>query len=293
MASAEAKLSGLPRLRRLPSGPGRALAEESGYGRGMPDKSAVLIDIDGVLTVSWEPLPGAVEALSVLRGAGLGIRLITNTTSKTRGWLARTLAGAGFEVAAEDIMTAPALTAEYLARHYPHARCHLLSSGDTAAELEGVHLVGPGEPADVVVLGGAGPEFSYPAVNEVFSLLRAGAALVAMHQSLYWATSAGMELDSGAYLAGLEKAAGVQAEVIGKPSPACFATALASVGTEPGQAVMVGDDVETDVLAAQACGLTGVLVKTGKFGPDTLPGASGIPNHVINSFADLPSLLGL
>jgi HAD superfamily hydrolase (TIGR01458 family) len=259
----------------------------------MPDKSAVLIDIDGVLTLSWRPLPGTAEALSALRAAGLGIRLITNTTSKTRDWLARTLADAGFEVGADDILTAPALTAAYLARHYPHARCRLLSSGDTAAELCGVHLTGPGEPADVVVLGGAGPEFSYPAVNEVFSLLRAGAALVAMHQSLYWATSAGLELDSGAYLAGLEKAAGVRAEVIGKPSPACFATALASLDAEPGQAVMVGDDVETDVLAAQGCGLTGVLVQTGKFGPDTLPEASGTPDHVISSFADMPHLLGL
>jgi ribonucleotide monophosphatase NagD (HAD superfamily) len=83
--------------------------------------SAVLIDIDGVLTVSWRPLPGAVAALRQLRAAGLPLALVTNTTSRPRASIAAALAGAGFPVTAADILTAPAIAAGYLEDHYPGA----------------------------------------------------------------------------------------------------------------------------------------------------------------------------
>ncbi|MER5547897.1 TIGR01458 family HAD-type hydrolase [Streptomyces sp. NPDC002589] len=252
---------------------------------------AVLIDIDGVLTVSWRALPGAVEALRSIRAAGLGVALVTNTTSRTRASIAGTLAGAGFDVCAEDVLTAPSATAAHLAEHFPGARCALLNSGDIAEDLGEVVLVD--DDPDVVVLGGAGPEFDYAALNRAFGHLQRGARLVAMHRSLYWRTDAGLQLDSGAFLLGLEKAARVEAEVTGKPSRAFFEAALARLGVGAEQALMVGDDVESDVLAAQRAGLTGVLVRTGKFQQETLDGASGTPDHVLGSFAALPALLGL
>ncbi|MFI6011133.1 HAD-IIA family hydrolase [Streptomyces sp. NPDC051243] len=255
---------------------------------------AVLIDIDGVLTVSWQPLPGAVEALREIRDAGLGVALVTNTTSRTRASIARVLADAGFPVSAEDILTAPAVTAAYLAEHWPGARCALLNSGDIAEDLGGVTLVGgEGEHGvpDVVVVGGAGPEFDYGALNRAFGYVQGGALLVAMHRNLYWRTDDGLQLDTGAFLVGLEKAARVEAEITGKPSAAFFEAALAHVGVDAREAVMVGDDIESDVLAAQRAGVTGVLVRTGKYLPETHRAASGEPDHVIGSFADLPTLL--
>lgn len=271
--------------------------------RGVESLRAVLIDIDGVLTVSWQPLPGAVEALREIREAGLGVALVTNTTSRTRASIARTLADAGFPVSAEDILTAPAVTAAYLAEHCPGARCVLLNSGDIGEDLDGVALVGDDEDGnegdgsggrsvpDVVVVGGAGPEFGYAALNRAFGHLQRGARLVAMHRNLYWRTDDGLQLDTGAFLVGLEKAARVEAEITGKPSAAFFEAALAHVGAGAGEAVMVGDDVESDVLAAQRAGVRGVLVRTGKYLPQTHRAASGTPDHVIDSFADLPALL--
>jgi HAD superfamily hydrolase (TIGR01458 family) len=255
---------------------------------------AVLIDVDGVLTVSWKPLPGAVEALRAVRDAGLGVVLVTNTTSRSRASIAGSLADAGFPVGAEDILTAPAATAAHLAG----ARVALLNSGDVAEDLEGVTLVGDegddgAETPDVVLLGGAGPEFGYEALNRAFGRLQRGARLVAMHRNLYWRTEDGLQLDAGAFLAGLEAAAGVEAEVTGKPSRAFFEAALGRLGAGAHEALMVGDDVEHDVLAAQRLGITGVLVRTGKFLPETLERASGAPDHVLDSFADLPALLGL
>jgi HAD superfamily hydrolase (TIGR01458 family) len=254
---------------------------------------AVLIDIDGVLTVSWRPLPGAVAALRRLRAAGLPLALVTNTTSRPRASIAAVLSEAGFPVTAADILTAPAIAAAYLAEHYPGARCLLLNSGQIGEDLAGVTLAGPGDPGpvDVVLVGGAGEEFSYPALNRAFGHLQGGAALVAMHRGLYWRTSEGLQLDSGAFVTGLEQAAGIQAQVVGKPAAAFFAAALAHLGADAAGTLMVGDDIESDVLAAQRHGLTGVLVKTGKYLPATHRAARGSPDHILDSFAGLPALL--
>jgi HAD superfamily hydrolase (TIGR01458 family) len=255
---------------------------------------AVLIDIDGVLTVSWKPLPGAVAALHRLRAAAVPLALVTNTTSRTRASIASTLAEAGFPVTASDVLTAPVIAAAYLQDRYPGARCMLLNSGDIGRDLAGLTLARPGDPApaDVVLAGGAGPEFSYQALNQAFGHLQRGARLVAMHRGLYWRTSEGLQLDTGAFIAGLEQAAGIEAEVVGKPAAAFFAAALAHLGADAARTLMVGDDIETDVLAAQRQGLTGALVKTGKYLPRTHRASSGTPDYVLDSFADLPALLG-
>jgi HAD superfamily hydrolase (TIGR01458 family) len=278
----------------LPTLPAGALGLGSGcgYGHGMRRIGAVLIDIDGVLTVSWKPIEGAVAALKRLRGAALPLALVTNTTSRTRESIAAVLAAEGFPVIAGDILTAPVIAAAYLNDRYPGARCLLLNSGDIGEDLTGVTLAGDGDPAvDVVLVGGAGDEFSYQALNRAFHHLQRGARLVAMHRGLYWRTDQGLQLDSGAFVAGLEQAAGTEAEVVGKPAPAFFAAALAHLGAGAAGTLMVGDDIESDVLAAQRQGLTGVLVKTGKYLARTHQAASGTADHVLGSFADLPALL--
>jgi HAD superfamily hydrolase (TIGR01458 family) len=254
---------------------------------------AVLADIDGVLTVSWRPLPGAVAALRWLRAAGVPLALVTNTTSRPRAAIAAALATAGFPVSAADILTAPAIAAAYLNDNHPGAVCLLLNSGQITEDLAGITMARGDDPArvDVVLVGGAGPEFSYQAVNRAFGHLQAGARLVAMHRGMYWRTSEGLQLDSGAFVAALEQAAGVEAEVVGKPAAAFFVTALAHLGAGAADTLMIGDDIETDVLAAQRQGLTGVLVQTGKYLPRAHHHASGTPDHVLASIADLPALL--
>lgn len=252
---------------------------------------ALLIDIDGVLTVSWQPIDGAVEAFGLLRAEGYPLKLVTNTTSRSRAWIAETLRTSGFDVTDDDVVTAPVATAAYVAANHPGARCLLINSGDIGEDLGGLDLAGEGERPDVVLIGGAGPEFSYDALNRAFRELQRGARLIAMQRNLFWRTDDGLELDTGAFLAGLEEAAGQTADVVGKPAEGFFASALDLLGARPSDAVMVGDDIESDVLAAQRAGLTGVLVKTGKYLPRTHREASGTPDHVIDSFADLPGLL--
>ena len=113
-----------------------------------------------------------------------------------------------------------------------------------------------------------------------------------MHGSATWRTDAGVCVDGGAYVAALERATGRAATMIGKPAPAMFEAALANIGAVPTESVMVGDDLDSDVLAAQALGVRGVLVRTGKYRDEVLETARQQPDAVIDSIADLPAWLG-
>jgi HAD superfamily hydrolase (TIGR01458 family) len=253
---------------------------------GGPD--GLLLDIDGVLALSWEPIPGAVEAMRWLRGH-LPFRLITNTTTHTRRDLAKTLTTAGFDVDPDEIVTAVTATAAYLREHHAGRRAFVLTDGAPGDDLAGVAIADAPEDADVIVIGGACDDFSYDVLNRIFRRLMDGAPLVAMHRNLYWKTAAGWELDGGAFIAALEAAADTTAAICGKPAPAFFRAALALLGVPAARAAMVGDDITNDVEGARAAGLTGVLVRTGKFRQDDL--AKGSPDVVLGSLADVPGWL--
>jgi len=256
-------------------------------------RRGLLVDIDGVLTVSWKPLPGVGEALGRLRGAGISMVFVTNTTSVTRNSIAAHLQGVGFSIDVSEILTAASTTAAVIHRDHPGARCWMVGDADVAADLDDIDLVGVDELPEVVVLGGAGPEFDYPTLNRIFRLAMDGTPVVAMHRNLYWMTKDGLQLDTGAFVGVIEQAADIEVTVTGKPSPACFEGALEMLDLAPADVAMVGDDLYSDVLGAQAMGIEGVLVRTGKFRGETLAGSSLAPDHVVDSFADIPGLLGL
>ncbi len=206
----------------------------------MQQIDGLLLDIDGVLAVSWVAIPGSVDALASLRDDGVPFRLITNTTTHSRNDLAATLRDAGFDVERDEIVTAVTATASYLREHHPDGRVFVLTDGDPSADLDGIKLVEAPEDADVLVLGGASDAFTYDNLNRIFRRLMDGAPMIGMHRNLFWKTAGGWELDGGAYLAGLEQAAGATATICGKPSAAFFEAALESLGVPASSAAMVG-----------------------------------------------------
>ena len=142
----------------------------------------------------------------------------------------------------------------------------------------------------MIVIGGACDDFSYETVNRVFRRLNAGAALVAMHRNMYWRTAGGLELDAGAYIAGLEAASGTTAVICGKPAPAYFEAALQPLGrAAASEALMVGDDIENDVLGAQDVGMTG-CAWCAPASSSRPTWTEATPDHVVDSIADLPWL---
>jgi HAD superfamily hydrolase (TIGR01450 family) len=266
----------------------------------------VLFDIDGVLVTSWRPIPGAAKTLRTLADHQIARSYLTNTTTRTRAQIAELLTGAGMPVTADEVITAAALTAEYVREQYPGARCFLVNSGRIAEDMPGLDLVystdfdGPRAPEtpDVVLLGGAGPEFTHLTLSWVYDWMSQGVPVVAMHRSTAWTTTDGLRIDTGMYLIGMEEASGRKATAVGKPAPEGFLAAAHRLGVDPEEMYMIGDDLHNDVLAAQVVGMTGVLVRTGKFRQETLDRWAADefamqPNHVIDSVADLPGLLGL
>jgi HAD superfamily hydrolase (TIGR01450 family) len=266
----------------------------------------VLFDIDGVLTTSWKPIPGAAETLRTLNDQQIACSYLTNTTTRTRKQIAEALVGAGMDVRADEVITAALLTSEYVRQTYPDARCFLVNSGNITEDMPGIDLVastdfGPDDrpdPPDVILMGGAGPEYNHLTLSRVYDWMGQGVPVVAMHRSTSWNTTEGLRIDTGLYLIGMEETSGRKATAVGKPAPAGFLAAAGRLGADPEAMYMIGDDLNNDVLAAQVVGMTGVLVRTGKFRQDTLNRWAADefamqPNHVIDSVADLPDLLGL
>lgn len=250
----------------------------------------VLLDIDGVIATSWRPLPGAAEALAELERRAIPRAFLTSTTSASRAEIVGRLSAGGVEVRAEEVLTAAVLTAEYLQNTHPGARVWLINSGaDLTADMPGVTF-GDDAP-EVVVLGGAGDAFDHRTLSRVVEMMLEGVPVVAMHRGLVWATRDGLRVDTGTYLPGLEEAGGAGITVVGKPSITAFLSAAEVVGVDPTRLMMVGDDLQSDVIAAQRAGLTGTLVRTGKFRESVLEMSPDRPDRIIDSIADLPALL--
>jgi HAD superfamily hydrolase (TIGR01458 family) len=250
----------------------------------------VLLDIDGVLTVSWEPLPGAADTIAWLERHDVPFRLVTNTSSRTRRQIAELLGEAGMSVERDRILTAVTSAARYLADEHEGVPCLVVNDGDLSEDLEGTEQAGP-ETAGVVLLGGAGPGTGYGELNGAFKLAVEGRPIVALHRNARYQTADGPALDMGAFIVGLEAAADIEIPIVGKPAPEFFQAALDDLGSPAADAVMVGDDIASDVLGAQDAGITGVLVRTGKFRAADLNGDGPRPDHVIDVVADLPDLL--
>lgn len=218
----------------------------------------VIFDLDGVLHVRDAALPGAAEAIARLRRAGLPMRFVTNTTRRPRRAILEALDGMGLAVAPEELLTPAAAVCLRLKER--RERAHLLIHPALAEDFQDVEQGG-----DAVVLGDAGDEFRYSALNAAFRLLIGGAPLYALAANRYFKDADGLSLDCGAFVAALEYASGAKAELFGKPAPAFFQSALDGLGCAAQEAVMVGDDVEADVNGALALGIRAMLVRTGKY----------------------------
>ncbi len=253
--------------------------------------ASILLDIDGVLHVSGEPIPGAADGIAELRDSGHVLRFVTNNSTVPRSRLADELRALGFAVSDDEIQTPAGAAARDLAGR----RVLALVMPAIVPDLDGLELVG--HDAEAVLVGGCDESlepnqvFSYMNMGRAFSELQLGAPLFCLHKNKWWQTSRGPMLDSGAFTAGLEYAAGVEATVLGKPSPSYFAAALDALDAEPDRTWLVTDDVEADVRGARLFGMKTALVRTGKFRPETLETAESSPDIVVSSLAHFPALL--
>lgn len=221
--------------------------------------SAVLLDIAGVLHDGCAPYAGAVDAIERLTAADVPLRFVTNTSRRTRASTVQRLCGMGFDVTAEQVFTAPLAARAYLERE--DLRPLLIIHPDLAPDFDGLDTRNPNS----VFLADAAEYCSYAALDRAFGLISDGAPLVAVGRNRYFREGGQLHLDAGAFVAALEYASGQQAIVAGKPSPAFFHAVLEDLGVAAAGALMIGDDVEADVIGARDNGLQACLVQTGKY----------------------------
>lgn len=262
----------------------------------LPAIRGILFDLDGVLYVGAEVIDGALEAVARIRASGMTCRFVTNTSTLSLDSLQRKINALGFAIDKQEIISAPQAAVLYL-RQQQNPVCRLLLADDVKKDF--AEFRQPQSPqssnsaADYIIIGDIGDAWSYPLLNGVFQSLLNGAKLIAIHKNRFWQTANGLQMDIGGFVQALEYASGTNALLIGKPSPDFFHMALASMALLPEQVAMLGDDIDTDVGGAQDAGLTGILVKTGKYLQAYAEASNIKPNLVIDSIKDLPGVLGL
>jgi HAD superfamily hydrolase (TIGR01458 family) len=257
----------------------------------LDDVRGILFDMDGVLYNSGSLIPGAVETLEWVRIRAIPHLFVTNTTSRSRSALARKLEAFGIRAEESAILTPAVAAVEWLRAN---------GSGDIALfvrpaareEFAGLSCV----PDDAergaawVVAGDLGELWDFRTLNRAFRLLHHNpdAILIALGMTRYWLDADGISLDVAPFVAALEHATGRKAMVFGKPAAAFFHAAAARLGLSSAEILMIGDDVNADVAGAQAAGLKGALVRTGKFRPADLDGEVR-PDAVFDSISGLPA----
>lgn len=220
----------------------------------------VLIDIDGVLKLGGKSLPGLHEFLNFLDKEKFPVCIITNTTLTTAEDQKKFFEEDNIKLKF-PILTASDTTYLYVKQNYKKAAVYCIGNVKKIFE----DIIDENNP-DVVVIGDMLKKWNYDLLTEIFRKVRAGADLVAMQKNRYWNTPEdGYLLDVGPFVAAIEYATEKEAIVIGKPSKIYFDTALQMVGSSIDKPfIMIGDDVETDIGAAQNYGGTGILMYTGK-----------------------------
>lgn len=257
-----------------------------------PMTTSYLIDIEGTLITDGKALSGSVEFIGKLAENKTPFLLITNTTTQPPEQIFSGLLKLGFQISENQILSPVSVAVSYL-KAKKYKSCKLVISETLQSDFFEWSI--KSEHKDAVVIGDIGNAWTYDLMNDCFGYLKSGAELIALHKGRFWQQNGNLQLDIGAFVAGLEYASGKTATVMGKPSKTFFEIAVAKLDSKPENTIMIGDDLISDIGGAQSAGLKTILVKTGKFREDHLKNSVVRPDSVAESLSDIdtasPSLL--
>jgi HAD superfamily hydrolase (TIGR01458 family) len=256
---------------------------------GLPERiGGFLIDLDGTVIEGGELVSGADVTLRTLIQRNIRFRIVTNTTSKPRSAILAKMKTLGIDLPPEQLITAPIIGRDYLQRE-GITRCFPLLKASLLEDLGTVEFVEDSPQA--VLVGDIGEDLTYTALNRAFRFLLEGAAFVTLARNRYFRGADGLYLDVGSIVAALEYATQKDAVLIGKPARDFFLLACQNLRSLPNSTVVIGDDLEADVGGAQAAGCTGVLVRTGKFRRDQMEKSAIVPDTILDSLAEVPTIV--
>lgn len=254
-----------------------------------PSIALVMLDLDGTLYIGDEAIPGAQASLANLRAAGVQLRFLTNTTTKSQAQLVAHMRELGFTLEPNELISAPIGAKLALARLAKQAAqpLRIWPLVADAIKADFAEFTWDETTPDYVVLGDIGERWDLALINKLFNCVHGGAELIALHKNRFWQTPAGLKADIGFFVAGVEYVCSKTALIMGKPNRDFFNLVLQDAGVAAQNALMIGDDIDSDVGGAQAVGIQGALVKTGKYRAAYCDSSAIKPDIVLNSIADL------
>lgn len=235
----------------------------------LPPFKTILLDGDGVLWKSDDPIPGINPFFDFLSERKIKWALLTNNNTRTAQDYINKLTGFGIPADQKSVFTSSTVTADYLLNRYgTGAALHVVGmSGliDTLQEAGFEITVGEDIPEkDVVaVVAGMDRQINHQKIKIAMRLILNGAAFIATNTDGSFPTPEGINPGTGMVIGALQFASGVEPYVAGKPHPAIFETALKALGSSPEETLMIGDRLETDILGANLLGIKTLAVLTG------------------------------
>ncbi len=256
----------------------------------------LLIDLDGVVYIGTEAIPGAVDFLSKARSHGLPYLLVTNNSTATVRVVADRLRSMGIQVEPDEILTSAEAAAALVKTASPDG-ARVLAVGEAglreALAHQGLEVVDGGSTVDWVVVG-LDRAFDYAKLAAATRAILSGARFVATNTDPLLPVERGRVVPgAGSIIAAIRTATGAEPTVVGKPEPGLFQRGLQRLGIpEPQQAAMIGDRIDTDVVGGQRAGLRTVLVLTGLTSAVQVADSPTQPDVVVPHLAALAHLLG-
>jgi len=259
----------------------------------LDDRKLFLLDLDGVLYVGKQrpQLLGGLQLTERLRNLQKKVIVLTNSSTDTREQLAQKLSVLGFDITLDEIVSSSYLTGQFLKEKYGNADFFLVGERGFRDELEAAgHRCKEEGTVDVVVVG-TDRQLSYDKLDKGVQLLRGGAKLVASHVARVYMSDGSVKLATGPIAKALEYGSGKKIIAIGKPSAYMFRIALRIGEAIPGESVMVGDQIDTDILGAKRAGIFSILTLTGVEDIHSVKRSRIKPDLIVRNIDDITAYL--
>jgi NagD protein len=244
------------------------------------------MDMDGVLIRGTQLIPGAAEFVARLRARGKPFLILTNSSVYTPRDLQARLAHMGLDVAPEELFTSALATAQFLELQCPGGSAYVVGESGLTTALHDVGYVLTEQAPDYVVLGET-QSYSFIRLSHAVRLVSAGARFIATNPDLVGPSDEGVVPATGAVAALIAAATGVQPYFVGKPNPLMMRSALRQLGAHSETSVMIGDRMDTDIIAGTEAGMRTILVLTGVTRPEQVDRFPYRPTEIVDSVATI------
>lgn len=250
------------------------------------DKPAFICDMDGVLYHGNKLLPGVKEFVNWLKTEDKRFLFLTNGSSRTPRELSRKLLALGVEVSPQHFYTSALATAEFLKRQKPDGSAYVIGDAGVTNALYNINYTISDTSPDYVVISETN-DYTYPKMIKAVECIKRGAKLIGTNPDLTGPGENGIIPATGSLTAPIELSTGSKAYYIGKPNPLMMRHALKKLGMRREDTVIIGDRMDTDILAGIETEITTVLVLSGVTARDHLFAYAYQPDAVLNGVSDL------